>query len=127
MSAEVQERLGIRVTEVREESLAISLAVAGSVQPIESRVARVRPLARGRVLEVRTRIGDRVERGAELARFDNVEAGAIIKAIATLGNSLNMSITAEGVEDWPDMDKAEVADALLRRAGDYLAQSRESV
>ncbi len=36
-------------------------------------------------------------------------------------------ITAEGVEDWPDMGKAEVADALLRRAGDYLTQSRESV
>jgi phosphopantothenoylcysteine decarboxylase/phosphopantothenate--cysteine ligase len=36
-------------------------------------------------------------------------------------------ITAEGVEDWPDMGKAEVADALLRRVGDYLAQSRESV
>ncbi|MGE0705980.1 MAG: efflux RND transporter periplasmic adaptor subunit [Vicinamibacterales bacterium] len=77
VSAEVQERLGISVAEVREESLAISLAVAGSVQPIESRVARVRPLARGRVLEVRARIGDRVERGAELARFDNVEAGEL--------------------------------------------------
>jgi len=77
VSAEVQERLGISVTEVREESLAISLAVAGSVQPIESRVARVRPLARGRVLEVRARIGDRVERGAELARFDNIEAGEL--------------------------------------------------
>lgn len=36
-------------------------------------------------------------------------------------------ITADNVEDWPDMDKAEVADALLRRVGDYLAQSRESV
>jgi len=36
-------------------------------------------------------------------------------------------ITADEVEDWPDMDKTEVADALLRRAGDYLAQSRESV
>ncbi|MCC7254221.1 phosphopantothenoylcysteine decarboxylase [Hyphomicrobium sp.] len=36
-------------------------------------------------------------------------------------------ITAEGVEDWPDMGKAEVADALLRRAAAYLAERRESV
>lgn len=36
-------------------------------------------------------------------------------------------VTAAGVEDWPDMSKAEVADALLRRAGAYLAESRASV
>lgn len=36
-------------------------------------------------------------------------------------------ITAEAVEDWPDMGKDEVADALLRRASAYLTQSRESV
>lgn len=36
-------------------------------------------------------------------------------------------VTAAGVEDWPDMSKAEVAEELLRRAGSYLAESRESV
>jgi phosphopantothenoylcysteine decarboxylase/phosphopantothenate--cysteine ligase len=36
-------------------------------------------------------------------------------------------VTAEGVEDWPDMSKTEVADELLRRAGAYLAEHRESV
>ncbi|HYD15128.1 MAG TPA: bifunctional phosphopantothenoylcysteine decarboxylase/phosphopantothenate--cysteine ligase CoaBC [Hyphomicrobium sp.] len=36
-------------------------------------------------------------------------------------------VTGEGVEDWPEMSKAEVADALLRRAAAYLADSRESV
>jgi phosphopantothenoylcysteine decarboxylase/phosphopantothenate--cysteine ligase len=36
-------------------------------------------------------------------------------------------VTAEGVEDWPDMSKAEVAEELLARAGAYLAQNRESV
>ena len=36
-------------------------------------------------------------------------------------------VTAAGVEDWPDMSKAEVADALLRRAAAYLTESRESV
>jgi phosphopantothenoylcysteine decarboxylase/phosphopantothenate--cysteine ligase len=36
-------------------------------------------------------------------------------------------VTAEGVEDWPEMDKAEVAEALLRRASAHLAEKRESV
>ncbi len=36
-------------------------------------------------------------------------------------------VTAEGVEDWPDMSKADVAEALLRRAAAHLAERRESV
>lgn len=36
-------------------------------------------------------------------------------------------VTAEGVEDWPDMGKDEVADALIRRAADFLAKERISV
>jgi phosphopantothenoylcysteine decarboxylase/phosphopantothenate--cysteine ligase len=36
-------------------------------------------------------------------------------------------VTATGVEEWPDMSKAEVADTLLRRAAAYLAERRESV
>lgn len=36
-------------------------------------------------------------------------------------------VTASGVEDWPELTKAEVADALLKRAAAHLAESRESV
>jgi phosphopantothenoylcysteine decarboxylase/phosphopantothenate--cysteine ligase len=36
-------------------------------------------------------------------------------------------VTAEGVEDWPEMGKPEVADALLKRAAAHLAEKRESV
>ena len=77
VSPENQKRLGITVAEVSEEPLAVSLQVTGSVQPIESRVARVRPLARGRIVDVLVRVGDRVDRGRELARFDNIEAGEL--------------------------------------------------
>ena len=35
----------------------------------------------------------------------NAEAAAIIQAIATLGRSLNMSITAEGVEDPAQLER----------------------
>ncbi|MGE0023095.1 MAG: bifunctional phosphopantothenoylcysteine decarboxylase/phosphopantothenate synthase, partial [Hyphomicrobium sp.] len=36
-------------------------------------------------------------------------------------------VTADGVEEWPDMSKADVAEALVRRAAAYLATARESV
>jgi phosphopantothenoylcysteine decarboxylase/phosphopantothenate--cysteine ligase len=36
-------------------------------------------------------------------------------------------VTAEGVEDWPEMGKDEVADALLKRAAALLAEKQESV
>jgi len=74
---DVQTRLGIAVAPVTSQPLAVALRVTGSVQPIESRLAHVRPLAQGRILEVLVKVGDRVSRGQPLARFDNVEAGAV--------------------------------------------------
>ena len=59
------------------QPLAVALRATGSVQPIESRLAHVRPLAQGRILDVLVKVGDRVSRGQPLARFDNVEAGAV--------------------------------------------------
>jgi cobalt-zinc-cadmium efflux system membrane fusion protein len=40
-------------------------------------MARVRPLARGRILDVLAKVGDRVSAGRALARFDNIEAGEL--------------------------------------------------
>lgn len=77
VAPDVQKGLGIAVAPVTSQPLAVALRATGSVQPIESRLAHVRPLAQGRILEVLVRVGDRVSRGQPLARFDNVEAGAV--------------------------------------------------
>ena len=77
VNPEVQKRLGIGVSKVATEPLAASLRVTGSVQPIESRLAHVRPIARGRILNVLVKVGDQVSRGQPLARFDNIEAGEL--------------------------------------------------
>ena len=77
VNPDVQKRLGIVVSPVASEPLAVSLRVTGSVQPIESRLAHVRPLARGRILDVLAKVGDQVSRGQPLARFDNIEAGEL--------------------------------------------------
>ena len=77
IAADIQRRLGIVVSTVAEAPLSVPLQVAGTVQPNESRVSHVRPLARGRVEAVRVRIGDRVTLGQALAEFDNIEAGEL--------------------------------------------------
>ena len=46
----------------------------GTVQPIDSRVGEVSPLSRGRVVELKAKVGDRVRAGQNLAVFDNIEA-----------------------------------------------------
>ena len=77
LAPDIQKRLGIGVSAVATEPLAVSLRLTGSVQPIESRLAHVRPLARGRILDVLAKVGDHVTQGRPLARFDNFEAGEL--------------------------------------------------
>ncbi len=48
--------------------------MTGTVQPIDSKIVHVRPLARGRITNVTVRLGDRVQTGQELARMDNIDA-----------------------------------------------------
>ncbi len=54
------------------------LRATGTVQPIDSRIGVVGPLARGRIMEVRAKVGARVEAGQTLAVFDNIEAGELL-------------------------------------------------
>jgi cobalt-zinc-cadmium efflux system membrane fusion protein len=75
LSEAVQRRLGIVTTAVSDAPLPVVLKATGSVQPVDSRVAHVRPLAHGRIQSIDVKVGDRVERGQQLATFDNIEAG----------------------------------------------------
>lgn len=62
----------------QERSVARLIQTTGTVAPNESRMARLRPLARGRILSVNVRIGDAVRKGQELLVYDNVELGEAI-------------------------------------------------
>lgn len=77
VSMAAQRRIGLEVTQVSITPLADVLSLTGTVQPIDSRIGRVRPLARGRLTEVLVRLGDRVRDGQVLARLDNIEAGEL--------------------------------------------------
>jgi cobalt-zinc-cadmium efflux system membrane fusion protein len=78
MSASAQQHIGMVFAPVALTQLKQYLHATGTVQPIDSRVGVVGPLARGRIAEVRAKVGDRVESGQTLAAFDNIEAGELL-------------------------------------------------
>ncbi len=77
MTPEAQKRSGVVVTPAATSPLTQQLQVAGTVQPVDSAIAHVRPLARGRLQEVLVKIGDRVASNQVLAHIDNIETGEI--------------------------------------------------
>lgn len=81
LSAEAQRRAGLVIEEVKPGKVEVQIKATGTVQPIDSRIVHLRPLARGRVMRVLARIGDRVEKDQVLAHFDNIEAGELSSQI----------------------------------------------
>jgi cobalt-zinc-cadmium efflux system membrane fusion protein len=78
MSQAAQEHVGLRTVTAAFRELQEYLHVVGTVQPIDTRIGQVRPLARGRVQQILVRVGDRVKAGQALATFDNIEAGELL-------------------------------------------------
>jgi cobalt-zinc-cadmium efflux system membrane fusion protein len=77
ITPEAQQRSGIVVTAAASTPMTQHLQVTGSVQPVDSSIAHIRPPARGRLLEVLVKVGDRATAGQVLAQLDNIEAGEI--------------------------------------------------
>ena len=78
MSVSAQQHIGMQIAPAALTQLNEYLRATGTVQPIDSRIGLVGPLARGRIIEVRAKVGDRVEAGQTLALFDNIEAGELL-------------------------------------------------
>jgi cobalt-zinc-cadmium efflux system membrane fusion protein len=75
MGIEAQKQVDLQVAHAEVESLNELIEVTGTVQPIDSQVGHIRPLASGRLQEVFARVGDRVAAGQPLAQLDTIEAG----------------------------------------------------
>ncbi|MGE3277379.1 MAG: efflux RND transporter periplasmic adaptor subunit [Vicinamibacterales bacterium] len=75
LAPEAQRTAGIETGPVATAPLPAVLSVTGAVAPVETRVAHVRPLARGVVERVSVTLGQRVARGDALVTFDNIELG----------------------------------------------------
>src|SRR5262245_31236971 len=78
MATEAQQHAGLQSAPVQIRQLTDHHEVTGTVQPVDSRVGHVRPIASGRIADVRVRVGDRVDRDTVLASFDNIEAVEVI-------------------------------------------------
>ncbi len=74
LSPEAQRRAGIAVVPVRTETVGAEIKATGSIQPVDSRIVHLRPLARGPVQQALVRAGDQVAKDQVLARIDNIEA-----------------------------------------------------
>jgi cobalt-zinc-cadmium efflux system membrane fusion protein len=78
MTLEAQSHIGLRVLPAEVRPLVEYLQVTGTVQPLDSKAAHIRPVASGRLLTVTAKVGDRVAAGEVLATFDNTEAADIV-------------------------------------------------
>jgi cobalt-zinc-cadmium efflux system membrane fusion protein len=83
MATEAQKHVGLQDATAELKQLTEYLQVTGTVQPIDSRVAHVRSLARGRLQQVSVRVGDRVTAGTTLATMDNLEATELASQLAS--------------------------------------------
>lgn len=78
ITPEAQQRSGIVVAPAATTPMTQQLQATGTVQAIDSRIAHVRPLTRGRLQDVLVKVGDRVAANQALAELDNIEAGEIM-------------------------------------------------
>jgi membrane fusion protein, heavy metal efflux system len=78
ITPEAQQRSGIVVIPAATTPMIQQLQATGTVQAIDSSIAHIRPLARGRLQDVLVKLGDRVVASQVLAQLDNIEAGEIL-------------------------------------------------
>lgn len=97
---EAQEAGGIQMIQAALRPIESSIEVNGVVSPDQTRVFRIRPLSPGVVETVFVHVGDRVEAGAPLLRYDNIELGLAI------GEFLSASADLTGRRAELDMQEA---------------------
>ena len=78
ITPEAQQRSSIVVTPAAATPMTQLLQATGTVQAIDSSLAHVRPLTRGRLQDVLIKVGDRVAASQVLAQIDSIEAGEIL-------------------------------------------------
>ncbi len=110
---DIQRAVGLADAPVEQGAVAETIQTTGVVGPDETRLARIRPLADGRVTAVAVRVGDRVAAGQTLLTYDSITAGDLISEYRTAVAGLERA-TAEA-----DVTKSslERADNLLEMGG----------
>lgn len=105
-----QKNAGIEVNAVATTRLPGTLEVTGIVTPDESRVAHVRPLAKGVVEKISVSLGSRVTAGQALLMYDNIELGQLVGDFLTEQSTLRQTQTDREVK----RTALERAEALIK-------------
>lgn len=98
-----QKNIGLTIETATLKPVLQTIRATAVVGPDETRVAHLRPLARGRIERVYVRLGTRVQAGQPLLVYDNIELGELIGEYRTA------------------FAESEVARRSLERAGQLLA------
>lgn len=105
-----QKNANVEIAAVAMTRVPGSLEVTGSVTADESRVAHVRPLARGVVETVAVSLGSRVSQGQPLLTYDNIELGQLVGEFLTEQAGLRQTQTDLEVK----RTSLERAEALIK-------------
>lgn len=107
---DAQKNIGLATQQSELRNVVETLQVTGSVGPNETRMAHIRPLTQGRILEVRVTLGDVVRANQVLAVYDNIELGELLGQY-----SVGQAALSKAVAD------AEASQKSLERARNLVA------
>ncbi len=93
LSHEAQKNSGVDIEAAVLRSMQTALAATGAVAADQTRIAHIRPLARGLVEKVYVRLGDRITKGDPLIEYDNIELGLAIGEYLSAEAELERSLT----------------------------------
>jgi cobalt-zinc-cadmium efflux system membrane fusion protein len=105
-----QKNANVEIAAVSMTRVPGTLEVTGSVTADESRVAHVRPLARGVVETIAVSLGSRVSQGQPLLTYDNIELGQLVGEFLTEQAGLRQTQTDLEVK----RTSLERAEALIK-------------
>lgn len=83
LDEEAREKIDLTLESAQYKTVSQTIPITGAVGPNQTRLAHMRPLARGRIEKVYVRVGDRVSAGQPLVAYDNIELGELISEYAT--------------------------------------------
>lgn len=126
LTAEEQERAGIKLEEVSSRTFEDSVSVTATIRPNQDRIAKISPRVEGRIVSVSANLGDTVRAGQALAVMDSLAIG---EAQSTLLRTQSSERVAQA-----DFKRAESLSAeeiipqkeLLRARGELERASAES-
>ncbi|MBI2770443.1 MAG: efflux RND transporter periplasmic adaptor subunit [Burkholderiales bacterium] len=75
LTTEEAEKAGVKVQEIKAETMGETIVVTATIEPNQERVVRVAPRVEGRVIAMPAKLGDRVAVGQTLATLDSVAVG----------------------------------------------------